>query len=475
MDEQIREVPQTPIRRRRKPRSKMQIFKESYLPVIIAGASLLLIIIFVIGSISRAVAKNKADRAESIKQSQEAANAEQMLKDEAQRLLDEAAYLAAGYDFEGAIATLNSFQGDISKFPELANKRAEYEQSKSQMTVYNDISAIPNLSFQLLIADPERAFSDAEFSSAYKNNFITVSEFKNILQALYNNNYMLVNLQDLVTTTVAEDGSTVFTAKPLYLPADKKPFMLTETQVNYYTYMVDSDSDGLADKDGAGFASKLVVDAQGKLVNEYIDADGNVLYGAYDMVPILEEFIAQHPDFSLRGARATVAVTGYDRLFGYRTTPAAAQELGTEAYQTEIDGVLDVVDALQANGYSIACYTYENISYGDASATEIQADLKKWNEQVTPILGNTAILVYARNSDIADTASYSGDRYQVLKDAGFRYFLGYSSSAAPWATVENDYVRIKRIMITGTDLVNNPQIYSAYFNASEVLDAARNG
>ena len=475
MDEQIREVPQTPIRRRRKPRSKMQIFKESYLPVIIAGASLLLIIIFVIGSISRAVAKNKADRAESIKQSQEAANAEQMLKDEAQRLLDEAAYLAAGYDFEGAIATLNSFQGDIAKFPELANKRAEYEQSKSQMTVYNDISAIPNLSFQLLIADPERAFSDAEFSSAYKNNFITVSEFKNILQALYNNNYMLVNLQDLVTTTVAEDGSTVFTAKPLYLPADKKPFMLTETQVNYYTYMVDSDSDGLADKDGAGFASKLVVDAQGKLVNEYIDTDGNVLYGAYDMVPILEEFIAQHPDFSLRGARATVAVTGYDRLFGYRTTPAAAQELGTEAYQTEIDGVLDVVDALQANGYSIACYTYENISYGDASATEIQADLKKWNEQVTPILGNTAILVYARNSDIADTASYSGDRYQVLKDAGFRYFLGYSSSAAPWATVENDYVRIKRIMITGTDLVNNPQIYSAYFNASEVLDAARNG
>lgn len=475
MDEQTREVPQAPIRRRRKPRSKMQIFKESYLPVIIAGLSLLLIIIFIIGSISRAVAKNKADRAESIKQSQEAAYAEQLLKDEAQRLLDEAAYLAAGYDFEGAIATLNSFQGDIAQFPELANKRAEYEQSKSQMTVYNDISAIPNLSFQLLIADPERAFADGEFSSAYQRNFITVSEFKSILQSLYDNNYMLVNLRDLVTTTVAEDGSTVFTTKPLYLPADKKPFMLTETQVNYYTYMVDSDSDGFADKGGAGFASKLILDEQGNLVNEYIDADGNILYGAYDMVPILEEFITQHPDFSLRGARATLAVSGYDRIFGYRTYPAAADELGTEAYQAEVNGALDVVDALQASGYSIACYTYENISYGDASATEIQADLKKWNEQVTPILGATDILVYARNSDISDTAPYSGERYQALKDAGFRYFLGYSSSAAPWASVENDYVRMKRIMITGTDLLNNPQIYSAYFNASEVVDSARNG
>ena len=47
---------------RRKKRTKMQIFKETYLPVIIAGLALILIIVFIIGSITRAVQKNKLEK-----------------------------------------------------------------------------------------------------------------------------------------------------------------------------------------------------------------------------------------------------------------------------------------------------------------------------------------------------------------------------------------------------------------------------
>ena len=42
-----------PVNPRRKKRSKMQIFKETYLPVIIGGVAIILIIIFIIGSITR--------------------------------------------------------------------------------------------------------------------------------------------------------------------------------------------------------------------------------------------------------------------------------------------------------------------------------------------------------------------------------------------------------------------------------------
>lgn len=473
MDEQINEQPRTPVRRRRR-KSKLQIFKEAYLPIIIAGLAVVMILIFIIGSVSRSVGKHKEERESSIQASQEAVNAAKLLDEEARNLLEEAEYLAAGYDMEGAIAVLDSFSGNLEDFPDLADKRAEYAAAQSQMTEYSDLSAIPNLSFQLLIADPARAFVDAEYGSSYQRNFITVTEFSNILQALYDNGYVLVGLRDMITTTTAEDGSTVYATKSLYLPADKKPVMLTETQVNYYTFMTDGDGDGKADQNGAGFASRMVLDTSGNVTTEYISADGTVSTGAYDLVPILEAFIAEHPDFSLRGARATLAVTGYDGLFGYRTNAGAKDTLGEDTYNQEVADATQIAEALRASGYELACYTYDNMSYGDAGATEIAADLQHWTDEVTPILGNLDILVYARNSDISDTSTeYSGDKYNTLYNTGFRIYLGTSSSGSPWASVTDSYVRQNRIAVTGADLVNNPQIYADLFDATAVVDSAR--
>ena len=38
--------------------------------------------------------------------------------------------------------------------------------------------------------------------------------------------------------------------------------MLTETNANYYTYMTDSDGDGMPDAGGDGFASRLCFDGK---------------------------------------------------------------------------------------------------------------------------------------------------------------------------------------------------------------------
>ena len=61
MDEQINES-NRPVNPRRKKRTQMQIFKENYLPVIILGIAIVLIVIFIIGSITRAVQRNKFEK-----------------------------------------------------------------------------------------------------------------------------------------------------------------------------------------------------------------------------------------------------------------------------------------------------------------------------------------------------------------------------------------------------------------------------
>ena len=60
--------------------------------------------------------------------------------------------------------------------------------------------------------------------------------------------------------------------------------------------------------------------------------DGSISVGAYDLVPLLDEFIEEHPDFSYRGAKAVLAFTGYNGILGYRT----AASYGTAEYQPNI-------------------------------------------------------------------------------------------------------------------------------------------
>lgn len=476
MDESRNDNPR-PINPRRRKRDKMKIFKEAYLPVIIAGVALVLIVAFIAGSVSRGSSSHKDNLEESRKQAASAENERNRLAAEAAELLDEAARYAQGYDYQSAIEVIDRFSGNVSEFSDLVAKRAEYEDLLSKMVPYEDPSQVLNLSFQLLIADPERAFNNSTYGSAYNRNFITCDEFSQIIQQLYENGYMLVSLEDFTKTTVDDEGLTVYSPKTLYLPEGKKPLMLTQTGVNYNTYMVDGNSDGLPDKNGAGFACKLVAGADGKLVSELVTKDGDTVTGNYDLVPILEDFIASHPDFSYNGARAILAVTGYDGLFGYRTNASAKNRLGEDGYKAEVEGASATVAALRNAGYRLASYTYGNnivgnISYSDSSVTEIQVDLNSWNTEVTPILNQVDTLVFSRN-DIGENGSYSGDKFDTLYGAGFRYYVGFCSTGDSWATVSNDYVRQGRILVSGSNMAYHSEWFEGMFDSKAILDTTR--
>ncbi len=463
-----------PVSPRRRRKTKLQIFKEAYLPVIIAGAALLLILVFIIGAIVRSVDNSRREEQARKAAAQQQALEEQRLQEEADRLVKEASQLAAGYDYDGAIAVLERFSGNWNEYPQVRDTRSEYLQQKNELVVWDDPAKIPNYSLQMLIADPERAYNDDRFSYSFTRNFLTVDEFSRILEQLYESNYVLVSLEDIYATETAMDGTQVFVANEIYLPAGKQPFVLTQTNVNYHTYLTDGDGDKLPDGGGRGFASKLVFDSNGQLVNEYIDAQGNLHTGAYDMIPILNSFIEAHPDFSYRGARAVIAVTGYDGLFGYRTNSEAERTFGTAVYEQEIESAKAVAQKLVSDGYELGCYTYENVGYGNMSVTQIEADMSGWTTEVISILPEVTIFAFAQNSDVGpEDAYYNDQRYSLLNDAGFNIFLGFSATGKTWSVISDSYVRQGRILLSPTAIAHHSSWFNNIFDAQQILDPNR--
>ena len=142
-------------------------------------------------------------------------------------------------------------------------------------------------------------------------SWFTGEEFQKILQSLYERGFVLVQMHDIAYETTAEDGSVCFKEGDIMLPPGKKALVMSQDDVCYYEYM-----------EGDGFASRIVIGEDGRPACEMRLDDGSIAVGSYDLVPILEDFIDEHPDFSYRGARAVLTFTGYNGILGYRTAPS---------------------------------------------------------------------------------------------------------------------------------------------------------
>ena len=460
--------PNNPRRRRRK--SKLQIIKEAYLPTILACISLILILVFIAGAIGNAIDRKRVNDQAAMESSKAAASESERVAQEAEAIMDQAEIMAAGYDYAGAIGMIDSFTGKMEDYPEMVTMKSEFVEAQSKLVEWKDPNSIPNLAFHVLIADPARAFADEQYGGKYNRNFVTIAEFSKILEQLYINGYVLVDFDSFIDNSAGLNGYENISYKPIALPEGKKPVMLTETMVNYFTYMTDSNGDGAPDAGGDGFASKLVVDASGNVKAEYIDAGGQTQVGDYDLVPILETFIKTHPDFVYQGARATLAVCGYDGIFGYRINTSVISTKGNDYYNEQVAGATEVVNALRSKGYTMACYTFDNIPYGQKNANQISEDLKYWTNQITPVLGNVDVLVYAQTSDIND---YAGNKYTVLHNAGFRYFVSNADVAS--TNVTSDYVHQKRLMVTGENMAWKSASFADIFDCNVVLDLQTRG
>lgn len=389
----------------------------------------------------------------------------------ANELIVKADLLAAGYDYDKAIALLQDF-GYADEIPELGESIAKYEAAKAACTRYEKMDTITHIFFHSLIVDTDRAFGSLgdyrpELQkgdpAGYNQWMTTVDEFKFLMQSMYERGYVLVTPYQVAYEIKDENGKAKFVEGDIYLPEGKKPFIMSQDDVNYYGYMIADSSAGVnytpvyASKKGDGFAHKIVIGQDGKPTCEYMDRDGNIHVGEYDLVPILEAFIQEHPDFAYRGARAVLGVTGYEGVLGYRTKPTYEPNMGAAAYAKEVADAKAVVQCLKDNGWIIASHSYGHPNYGNLTAQRVENDSTKFENTVETIVGKCDIIIYPHGADIAGNEKYttSNAKFKALYEDGYRYFFNVNSSDY-WVQMGENYYRGGRRNVDGYRMWYHP-------------------
>ena len=397
-------------------------------------------------------------------------------------LILEADFIAAGYDYQKAISMLTAVEG-YEEISAITDRIAQYQQLDSELVVYSKPETVTHIFFHSLIVDTERAFDGDSDSESYHTYMTTVDEFVAILEEMYERGYVLITPYDLAYEVTDENGNTKFVYGEIRLPEGKTPFIMSQDDLNYYSYMISSyngenETPYWCDEGNDGFASKIVIGEDGYPTCEYVDADGNVLYGDYDLVPLLETFIQAHPDFSYHGARAVLGVTGYEGVFGYRTKPGFNVENGgtmsMEDWNAEVEAAKEVAQCLKDHGWIIASHSYGHPKYGDLSASAVEADSNKWENTVQPIVGDTDIILYPHGSDIQSWKKYdtSDAKFIALYEDGYRYFFNVDGNDY-WNQLNETCFRGGRRNLDGYRMYHNPDMLDDLFDVADVWDEKR--
>ena len=481
MDENMERQPSMPIRRRRKRVPKWKRMLRKYWPPIRFGLIIIAFITVVaigINAISNGIQLKGADDTNPvIETTTETTLSEQEIQTLADELVTQADVIAAGYDYEQAIDMLQSFEY-YDRFPALAQKVTEYQALDAQLVPYTKIDSITHIFFHSLIVDPSRAFDGEYTEDGYNQYMTTCDEFVAMLEEMYARGYVLVTPYD-VAYEVTDAYGTHFSYGTIRLPEGKTPFIMSQDDLNYYGYMVGGES-GVNEKpifantNGDGFAHRIVIGEDGYPTCEYMDKGGNVTTGDYDLVPLLENFIQEHPDFSYHGARAVLGMTGYEGVFGYRTKPSYEAALGSEKYQQEVAAAKEVAQCLRDHGWVLASHSYGHPAYGNIPAENVKVDSDKWEATVETIIGETDIILYPHGSDIAGTEKYTFDnqKFAALYEDGYRYFFNVDSHVA-WSQLGDNYFRGGRRNIDGYRMWHNPNKLEDLFDVDKIFDDAR--
>lgn len=460
--------------RRRQRRKRAMMMRAAVLGVLI------LILVGSIVLVSFQVKKSKQKKAEEQARQEKLIQEEEEKNQKRKETIAQAEEIAMGYDYDGAIELLKSLE-NYDKDADIIARIAKLEAEKSTM-VPVDMTQVTHIFYHSLVVDPERGFAGNDSAAAgFKQWMTTVDEFNKITQAMYDNGYVLVDLHDLVTQTTDENGDVHFTPNQIMLPEGKKPFVLSLDDLSYYHSY-----------DGRGTASKMVLDENGKPTCEYIQADGTTVTGAYDCVPLLNQFLEEHPDGAYHGARGTIALTGYNGILGYRTDIAyKTGENLTEDQRAWLDAHPDfdwekeceeakkVAQAIKDDGWNFASHTWGHIRVGANTSLEtIKTDTEKWLAYVEPLIGETDTIIFAHGEDLADWHDYSAEneKFTYLKSQGFNFFCNVDSSQY-FLQIRDDYVRQGRRNLDGYRLWNDvhgeKNRTSDLFDASQILDPAR--
>ena len=468
-------------RRRRAELRRLKRQRQVLIGKIIIGVLVVVIAVlcyFVVkGNLGKTGNKNKqGSAAVTDKQSEQSETSTETQTEPYDDTVDRADRLAAMYDYDGAIALLQN-SGKYAGNQEMVSKVAEYEATKATCVEY-PLEEVTHVFYHTMIKDPGKAFSASLPQAVVNGNnqyMTTIDEYNKITQAMYEKGYVLVNLSDMATF----DGNGTLVKGKIMLPPGKIPFVLSQDDVSYYHSY-----------DNQGYAARLIIDQNGEVKNEYLEDDGTISIGDFDMVPLLDTFVKEHPDFSYHGAKGTLALTGYNGVLGYRTDIAYTAE-GIERrdpnqqewldkhpdfdFEEEVANAKKVAEAMKANGWKFASHTW-----GHMQATE--EDTEKWVTRVKPIIGETNIMIYPNGggSDIGGVEPYTdgntNGRLSYMRSKGFQIFCGVDANKY-WVQFGDTFMRQGRRNLDGYRMyyhtVNGIELLEDLFDVNSVFDPAR--
>ena len=458
------------IKKRRRRRSKLS---RKIMQIAIIAVIVILGVLLLVGAV-KLVGKLFDGMKDDNKKDQEVVN-EISIEEQNAMTMDEAKILAAGYDYDAAVELLKTIEG-YEENEEVQTLIQKIEAEKAACVPVN-MEEVTHIFYHSLVVDPQRAFANqANDPQAVGNNqwMTTVSEFNKITQEMYDRGFVLVSIHDLINVVTDENGNEKYEPATILLPPDKKPFVLSLDDLSYYHAY-----------DNYGYATKLLIDENGDIMNEYTDAEGNTTIGAYDVVPLMDQFVKEHPDASYRGAKGIIALTGYNGVLGYRTDVTydlshpdcdIHQKKWIEAHpdftlENERAEAKKVADAMKANGWEFATHTWGHLKMGERSLSTIQVDGQKWIDNVVPVVGEVDTIIYAHGQDIQGRGDYSesNEKYQYLRSIGIRIFCDVDSTK--YTTYFGpDYMRQGRRNLDGYRIYKNAT--GQQNNVSDLFDAA---
>ncbi len=327
-----------------------------------------------------------------------------------------------------------------------------YANITQNLTQYN--GPIYHLFTHCLIANTQTAFAkDNPMRVHYDTDCLTTFEFKNILNELYKNDYILVK-----SNSVFDQSATPATKKKLFLPEGKKPVILSFDDVNYDQK-----------KSGKGMVDKIALDNDDNLIT-YTNASPEPSYNN-EFITILESFISSHPDFSFNNARGIICLTGYDGILGYRTNRDSPNR------DAEIKLVKPVIAKLKKLGWEFASHSYGHYHMKKISLEKFQDDIAKWKNEVEPLVGKTSIYVYPYGEwEITDENGNISPKHLSLEKAGFRLFCGVGIKPY-FSHIKNKASKkilfMDRCPLDGYTLKNNYVALSHLFDVKKVYDNSR--
>ncbi len=321
---------------------------------------------------------------------------------------------------------------------------------------------VDHIFFHPLIAYPDLAFDFDYMSKGFDDYFVTAKEFSRILEEMYKRDYILVNIEDVYEF---DEEAGRYKQKTLMLPPGKTPFILSIDDLNYYEYMIEH-----------GTVHKLVLDENGEVAAFTVDPETKKEEIRRDLaiVPMLDDFIKAHPDFSWQGAKGIIGVTGYEGILGYRTQSKmrdpenpSGERIENPKRAEEIEAVKPVIKRLKETGWTFASHSYGHYDSSVISYEKLEYDTQKWIDEIEYLIGETEVYLYPYGS----TVPVTDPKFDMYSDKGFKILCGVGNSA--YYYYASNGVVTQRWHFDGIGFRHQAEEFEKFFDPKDILDECR--